>query len=397
MSDQACLIQSNHVEGRECRENVKIIIGADFVPTDSNRSLFEKEEMNELFGKELLEELKSGDLRIFNLEAPITNAKELLPKAGSPNLKTYPQCIKVFNHLKPLVLTGANNHIYDYKDRGIQDTLNLLQSHQIHVTGFGENRTDASQPKILLINGYRIGIYACSEHEFCCAGKNHGGGNGYDPLTTFDDITCTRKQCDYLIVLFHGGRENYRYPSPGLKAICNKMVASGADLVVCQHSHCIGAYEPYKKGMIVYGQGNFLFDYNDIEEWKTSILIEVVLEKKTTQVFVIPIEKYGNCVRISKQKQKQILSDFQTRSEEIRDYGFIAKTWQEFLHSQTSVLLLRGIMGINNRFLLGIDKYMFSGRMVKILFTPKRTRLLLNYLRCESIREGILTLLEENS
>ena len=33
----------------------------------------------------------------------------------------------------------------------------------------------------------------------------------------------------------------------------------GADVVLCQHSHCIGCYEQYEGAHILYGQGNFHF------------------------------------------------------------------------------------------------------------------------------------------
>ena len=41
-----------------------------------------------------------------------------------------------------------------------------------------------------------------------------------------------KKQCDYVIVLYHGGKEHYRYPSPYLQKVCRKIVDKGADIVV---------------------------------------------------------------------------------------------------------------------------------------------------------------------
>ena len=41
---------------------------------------------------------------------------------------------------------------------------------------------------------------------------------------------------------------------------CRRIVEKGADLVVCQHSHCIGSEEIYKGKKILYGQGNFIFN-----------------------------------------------------------------------------------------------------------------------------------------
>lgn len=59
---------------------------------------------------------------------------------------------------------------------------------------------------------------------------------------------------------------------------CRKIVEKGADLVVCQHSHCIGCMEEYDKGTIIYGQGNFLFDDSESIFWRTSLLLKIDLK-----------------------------------------------------------------------------------------------------------------------
>lgn len=76
-------------------------------------------------------------------------------------------------------------------------------------------------------------------------------------------------------MLYHGGREFYRYPSPGLQHRFRRMADKGADLVVAQHTHCVGCCEKYNNSTLVYGQGNFIFDYGDDEYWNTGLLIEV--------------------------------------------------------------------------------------------------------------------------
>ena len=45
---------------------MKLYIGADFVPTDINKSLFEEGKGEALVGKELYEILKQSDLNVFN-------------------------------------------------------------------------------------------------------------------------------------------------------------------------------------------------------------------------------------------------------------------------------------------------------------------------------------------
>ena len=52
---------------------MRIYIGADLVPTDINKALFENGNGEALVGKELYEILKQSDLNVFNLEVPLTD------------------------------------------------------------------------------------------------------------------------------------------------------------------------------------------------------------------------------------------------------------------------------------------------------------------------------------
>lgn len=377
----------------------RIIIGADFVPTDSNKVLFQKRETNKIFGNDLYTLFQQSDLNILNLEAPITKVQEKLFKVGGPNLKIYPECINVLKDLKPLLLSGANNHIKDYQDNGIRETLSLLSDAEIDSIGFGLNKNIARKPRIYKMNNITIGIYSCSENEFCCASDNQGGGNGYDPLYTFDDIKNLKDNCDIVVVLFHAGRENYRYPSIQLQRICHKMVDSGTDLIVCQHSHCIGSYEKYMNSLIVYGQGNVLFDYIQREEWATAILLELKISRDNIAISAIPIVKQGNCVSMADEKSAiQIIEKFHMRADNIQQPNFIEHEWLRFLScgNQKQILLLSGVLGINNRILTAVDRILFKGKLTDQLFSRKRSQLLLNYIRCESIRESLMTLLDRD-
>ena len=135
---------------------------------------------------------------------------------------------------------------------------------------------------------------AVSEHEFTIASENSAGANSFDPLDSLDQISNLKKEVDYLIILYHGGKEYYRFPTPYLQRVCRKIVDKGANLVVCQHSHCIGAFEDYKNSKIIYGQGNFIFDREDRinkDCSQTSLLIEICLDKNIISINYYPLRK----------------------------------------------------------------------------------------------------------
>ena len=62
---------------------MRIYIGADLVPTDINKALFENGNGEALVGKELYEILKQSDLNVFNLEVPLTDVETPIVKFGN--------------------------------------------------------------------------------------------------------------------------------------------------------------------------------------------------------------------------------------------------------------------------------------------------------------------------
>src|SRR5699024_431430 len=216
----------------------------------------------------------NADFRLFNLEVPITDKASPISKQG-PNLIAPKSTINGIKGLHPSLITLANNHILDQNEQGLFSTSNLLDKNNIHHIGAGENLNKASEPYIFQWNGNKIGVYTCAEHEFTIATENSAGANPFDPLESLDHIAKLKSKCNYVIVLYHGGKEHYRYPSPYLQKVCRKIVDKGADLVICQHSHCVGSFEEYDKGTIVYGQGNFIFNEHNNEFWNTGLLVKV--------------------------------------------------------------------------------------------------------------------------
>ena len=276
----------------------KCIIGADLVPTKSNIDLFANADVETLIGKDIENLLANADFTIFNLEVPLTDFSTPIKKCG-PNLIAPTKTIAGLKAINPHFFTLANNHILDQGEQGLKSTMDILDEHGIAYAGAGKDLASAAKPYILALEGKKIGIYCCAEHEFTIATENTPGANPFDPLNSLDHVVELKSQCDYVIVLYHGGKEHYRYPSPYLQKVCRKLVDKGADIVVCQHSHCIGCEEKWHGGTIVYGQGNFLFDDCDNEFWNSALLVELEFSKDNkVKINYIPIEKKKHTVRL---------------------------------------------------------------------------------------------------
>ena len=367
---------------------MQLLIAADLVPTKSNIDLFNKADIKTLLGEELFSIWNLADVRIFNLEVPLVDKKNPIDKCG-PNLIAPTSTAKGIKALKPSLITLANNHIMDQGIQGLNSTREILNSYNIPYIGVGDNLFEASKPYILNQEGIRIGIYACAEHEFTIAEEDKPGANPFDPLESLDHIYNLKKKCDYIIVLYHGGKEHYRYPSPYLQKVCRKMVDKGANLVITQHSHCIGCYEEYKDSTIVYGQGNFIFDKSNSEFWQTSLIIKFVIDNNNVYVDYIPITKKDNVIRLAKGDQSQkILESFYKRSKNILEEGYIEEQYREFAQKNIDNYL-RYFSGFN-KWISRIDRYLLKDFLVKIKYNKKKLLALQNYIECEAHRELVL-------
>ena len=350
---------------------MSILIGADIVPTESNKAYFDSGDMQYVVGEELTKMLGNSEYRIFNLECPLVNTDSPIQKCG-PNLRADVSTVNGLKSVGVDLLTIANNHIMDHGNAGLESTISVLEKENISFLGAGKNLKAAVKHFVFSANNKKIGVYACAEHEFSIAEKNKSGANPFDPLESFDHVVNIKKDCDFVIVLYHGGKEHYRYPSPMLQRFCRKFVEKGADLVVCQHSHCIGCEEKYYAGTIVYGQGNFIFDSQSNLMSDTALLIKVDDDFK---IEYIPLEKYGCGVRLAKDDvAKKILSDFNQRSELIKNAQFIEDEYSKFSKKMLNGYLLP-LSGYNHNFIKRLLKKLFGRRAMNYLvdhsFTSK--------------------------
>ncbi|MBQ4153929.1 MAG: CapA family protein [Clostridia bacterium] len=370
---------------------MSVIIGADLVPTETNYDLFENAELETLFGNKLLHIVSKADFRIFNLETPITDNDTPIEKCG-PALITPTRVMPGIKALGVDLFTIANNHILDQGEPGFNNTVGILKENKIDFVGGGKNLSEASVPYIFDFKEKKIGVYACAEHEFSIATEEKCGANPFDPLESLDHIVKLKNQCDFVIVLYHGGKEHYRYPSPNLQRICRKLVDKGADLVICQHSHCIGCEEKYNKGTIVYGQGNFIFDYSSSEFWQTSLLIELT---ENLDLIYIPIVKNKNTVDLPhKEDSIKILKAFEARSEEIRSHNFIEENYRDFSNSVLNNYLWEFYGGKTNilfRIINKLSGYRYISWIIKRRYQSAKLCNIQNFIECESIRELVVS------
>ena len=372
---------------------MQIIIGGDLAPTQSNSELFKRADIRMLMDADLLSIWNAADGRIFNLEVPLADEGEAIAKFG-PNLIAGKETVNGIKAFNPSLVTLANNHMLDQGIRGLASTTDVLNQNDIRHIGAKDNRAEASKPYIFSAGKLRIGVYACAEYTCSTATENVSGVNLFDPLETPDHIRNLKSRCDYVIVLYHAGKEQYRYPTPSQRRICRKMAQKGADLVVCQHSHCVGCREKYDESTIVYGQGNFLFDRVDNEFWNTSLLIQLQIDDHSFDVEYLPVVKNGAGIKLAQgQEAEDVFSGFMRRSEEMMESGFIERKYSE-LAEENIAMYLRFLSGFGRLF-SALDRMVFNGRLARRKYSLRNVVGIRQFVECETHRQLLLSGLKD--
>ena len=103
----------------------------DLVPTKSNIELFNNADIEKLLGEGLLSIWYNADIRIFNLEVPLSDKEDPIEKCG-PNLIA-PTSTIGHKALQPSLITLANNHILDQGVLGLKSTERFYKNMAFHL------------------------------------------------------------------------------------------------------------------------------------------------------------------------------------------------------------------------------------------------------------------------
>ncbi len=290
---------------------MKALILGDVCPTKESIPYFKDKNIPELFGDSSAI-FDGRDLITVNLECALTEHGGAINKFG-PNLKAPKETAEVLASLGVSLCSLSNNHIFDYGIKGALDTLAALDEVGIAYTGFGKNYDDSRKNYTFEKNGERICIITVCEHEYSYALPDRMGSRPFDEFDTPLDVRAAKADHDRVIVLYHGGKEMCQYPSPRLMKLCRTLAKSGADAVICQHSHCIGAYECYEGCHILYGQGNFHFiESGNSDLWNTELAVEY--DTVSNEMSFIPLRCTKSGIRLAFGEDKDtIMSDFKYR------------------------------------------------------------------------------------
>ncbi|MGL5648135.1 MAG: CapA family protein [Clostridium sp.] len=203
---------------------------------------------------------EKDDYTIVNLETTFTDTKEKRNKGQGTvfHFKGSKDYVNVLTEGSIEGVTLANNHIYDYGQKGFDDTVQTLEEAGVDYCGEGYRITK----EIKGIKFVFLGYQAWSNDKEL-----------KDKIKA--DIEDVKDEgASIVIPYFHWGIERDSKPYDVQVDLARYSIDMGADMVLGSHPHVIQSMEEYKGKMIVYSLGNFSFGGNSNPSDKRTFMVQ---------------------------------------------------------------------------------------------------------------------------
>lgn len=217
--------------------------------------------------------LIDGDLNFMNLETVVTKRNDLAAgnkRQKSPYLfRSHPAGVKKLIELGFNLISGANNHAYDYGEEGAKETVRYLQDltegrKDTVYAGIGLNVDEAARPATLMVRGAKVAFSSIgivtnmiTAHR---AGPSKAGTLGFrfaeDWQRSLSELVAIT--ADLKLMSVHYGVERDIRTDERQRSAWRQAIDDGADMVIGHHAHVVRGVELHKGKVIFYGLGNFL-------------------------------------------------------------------------------------------------------------------------------------------
>ena len=360
---------------------MRILIAGDFCPNHRVATEIKENRGNEVLS-EVLKLTKDADYSILNFECPVTDGNyQPITKIG-PHLKASKDALVVVKNAGFNMLTLANNHIMDYGKDGLYDTLRACSDLGLEYVGVGTNSKEASNLKYITIDNKLVAFVNCCEHEFSIAENNTPGANPLNPINQYYSIQEAKQKADFIIVIIHGGHEHCQLPSLRMIDIYRFFIDAGADAVINHHQHCYSGYEYYKDRPIVYGLGNFCFDWDGVRDtiWNEGFIAELFITDEEIKLICHP---YTQCNKTPRVKLLDDRTSFDTNisklNHTISNREELTKKLEAF-YEQKEELYKLAFEPYTSR----LFRKLYIKHLLPSFLKGKKKNLLRDFVECES-------------
>jgi poly-gamma-glutamate capsule biosynthesis protein CapA/YwtB (metallophosphatase superfamily) len=262
----------------------------------------------------------AADVSVCNLECPLTDEGTQHP-TKSIVFRGRPANVAGLTYAGIDVVSLGNNHIIDYGQRGMEETIEVLEANALRHSGAGDNEYFALEPVMWTERGVALAFLGqCNRtgreynyQPFLDAAYNKPGFAYLIEPNLSNAIEEASMMADLVVIQMHAGIEYTTAPSkdgppiePSFDAIGPEpgrpeprfiteptlaerqlrwgAVDAGADLVICHHPHVLQGFEVHRGVLIAHSLGNFVFDQSYAETFP-SLVLSAVFDKTSFRSF----------------------------------------------------------------------------------------------------------------
>jgi poly-gamma-glutamate synthesis protein (capsule biosynthesis protein) len=209
--------------------------------------------------------MRETDFNVINLETTLTNCNRKVYK--KLNFKTDPDKIKSLSAANVKVANLANNHILDFANEGLLETIQTLDLANISHVGAGMNLTEAASPLKIHYKNFSIGLLGLTDNEPAWK-ANGGAGTNYLNIgdkqkypAIVNIVEKLHKETDLVIVSIHWGPNMNETPSSDFINFAHTLCLHGVNVVHGHSAHILQGIDHYRNSLILYDTGDFIDDY----------------------------------------------------------------------------------------------------------------------------------------
>ena len=237
--------------------------------------------------KDMLTRLQDVDILVANNEFPYTE-RGTATEGKTYTFRADPDTAAYLHDMGVDVAVLANNHMFDFGEEGLLDTLDTLSDAGIPYVGAGRNLKEASAPVYFIVNDIKIAVVAATQIERLDNPDTRGAEENLsgvfrclDPTRLYEVVAEADANSDFVIVYMHWGTENEAEPDWAQLEQGPGLAQAGADLIIGDHPHCLQGITYFGDVPAIYSLGNFWFNSKTVDTG----MVQVEIDKEGLKSF----------------------------------------------------------------------------------------------------------------
>lgn len=324
---QEALEQNQEVYLAECesQDTVTLLFAGDILMDDhyAVMSTYHNRgnDINQAFDQGLLEQMRNADIFMINNEFTFTSR-------GTPTVnkkftfRADPGNVSMYEEMGVDIVSVANNHIYDYGEVSLLDTLDTLEQAEIPYIGAGRNLQEAMTPVYYIANGMKIAFVSATQIERNgtpdtkeATQDSAGVLRCMNPDNLLLTIEEAKKNSDYVILYIHWGTESQEAIDWLQEQQAPIYAQAGVNLIIGDHPHCLQKMDSVEGVPVIYSLGNFWFN----SRTQNSCVVKVALRAGEMESFQFIPCRQSDCrtVLLTGQEKTEVLDYMRTISPNV--------------------------------------------------------------------------------